>query len=353
MTSGPGRVTQSAVSHKLSLGSLQPLVDCPSGRKIAGNKSNFPILKGLSVYHLTVKPGCFREPHWHANADELGYCLAGNALVTIFASGNIHAQFTISAGEMFFVPSGSLHAIENSGDTAAEFVITFSHEQPEDFGLSGFAGCLTPGVLANTWSMPAEELAGLPQSPRDIEFGRLTSRCEIPEAAGFVSPYKFAIESRAPLLANEAGSAIVARRDTWPALRNQAMYSVRIHGIGMREPHWHPETAELGYVKEGRARMTVESPGGAAETYELAPGDVYFIPRAYPHHIENLTDGEVHFLIFFDTPDVQDIGFTGAVPAFPGRVMGPTLGLTDRQLGDIPRLPADTLLVGKRNPVEP
>lgn len=352
LTSRQSRDTQAPVSHKLSLNSEPPQVDGPFGRKVAGNKANFPILKGLSVYRLTVRPGCFREPHWHANADELGYCLKGRALVTIFASGNIHAQFSISAGEMFFVPSGSLHAIENAGDTDAEFVITFSHEQPEDFGLSGFAGCLTPGVLANTWSMPVRELDGQARPNRDIEFGKLSSPGEISEAAAFVTPFKFAIESRAPLLSNEAGSAIVARRDTWPILNNQAMYSVRIHGTGMREPHWHPETAELGYVKEGRARMTVESPGGNAETYELEPGDVYFIPRAYPHHIENLTDGEVHFLIFFDTPDVQDIGFTGAVPAFPGRIMGPTLGLTEQQLDDIPRLPTDVLLVRKINPVE-
>jgi oxalate decarboxylase len=341
------------MTHKLPLGSITPQVDTPFGRKVAANKEGFPILKGLAIYRLTIRPGCFREPHWHANADELGYCLSGSALVTLFASGNIHAQFTISAGEMFFVPSGSLHAIENSGETDAEFIITFSHEQPEDFGISGFAGCLTPAVLANTWGMHVEELAGRPSSPQDIEFGRLASPSVVPEAAAFVSPFKFSIGTRAPLVANEDGSATVARRDTWPVLRNQAMYSVHIHGIGMREPHWHPETAELGFVKEGRARMTVESPGGRAETYELEPGDAYFIPRAYPHHIENLTDGEVHFLIFFDTPDVQDIGFTGAIPAFPGRVMEPTLGLNDQQLADIPRLPADLLLVGKKNPVEP
>jgi oxalate decarboxylase len=129
------------------------------------------------------------------------------------------------------------------------------------------------------------------------------------------------------------------------------MYSLRIHGVGMREPHWHPETAELGYVLQGRARMTVKSPGGAAETYELNPGDCYFIPRAYPHHVENLDDGEVRFLIFFDTPDVQDIGFTGAIPAFPPRTVGPTLGLTSGQLAEIPKMPSDLLLVKKSNPV--
>jgi oxalate decarboxylase len=131
------------------------------------------------------------------------------------------------------------------------------------------------------------------------------------------------------------------------------MYSLRVQGIGMREPHWHPETAELGYVHTGRARMTVQDFGGNAETYELSEGDVYFIPRAYPHHIENLTDGELRFLIFFDTPDVQDIGLTGAIPAFPKRIVGPTLGLDAEQVARIPRLPSDLLLVSKVNPLDP
>jgi oxalate decarboxylase len=341
------------MSHKFPLRATEPQFCNEAGSKTSANQSNFPILERLSVYRLVINEGCFREPHWHANADELAYCLRGEALVTIFASGNQHSQFTISEGEMFFVPSGQLHSIENVGRGSAEFVICFSHELPEDFGLSGFAGCLTPSVLGNTWGLPAAEVAGVSRSPMDIQFGRDAGAAAVPEAAAFVSPYKFAIESRAPLLSAPAGSAIVARRDTWAALRRQAMYSLRLNGIGMREPHWHPETAELGYVHTGRARMTVQSPGGSAETYELAEGDIYFIPRAYPHHIENLTDGEMRFLIFFDTPDVQDIGFTGAIPAFPSRLVGPTLGLSDSQVARIPRLPADLLLVQKANPVSP
>lgn len=341
------------MSHKLSLTGTKPQFSSDCGSKIQVNKSVLPILHGLSIYRLVLNEGCFREPHWHTNADELGYCLKGDALVTIFANGNQHSQFTITAGEMFFVPSGSLHAIENTGRGPAEFLLTFSHEMPEDFGLSGFAGCLTPNVLGNTWGLPAAEISGVTQSPRDIQLGRTAGPVQIPESAGFASPYKFAIESRAPLISGPDGSAIVARRDTWPALKHQAMYSLRVQGIGMREPHWHPETAELGYVHTGHARMTVQSPGGAAETYKLQAGDIYFIPRAYPHHIENLTDGELRFLIFFDTPDVQDIGFTGAIPAFPPRITGPTLGLSPEQMDRIPRRPSDTLLVSKINPLDP
>ncbi len=340
------------MSHKLSLTATKPQFSNDCGSKIAVNQSTLPILKGLSIYLLTINEGCFREPHWHANADELAYCLKGHVLVTIFSSGNLHSQFTIAEGEMFFVPSGSLHTIENTGKGAAEILITFSHEMPEDFGLSGFAGCLTPAVLGNTWGLAAKDVAGVTRSPKDIFFGRSAGPVEIPDSAYYASPYKYAIESRAPLVSAPTGSAIVARRDSWPALKHQAMYSLRLQGIGMREPHWHPETAELGYVHTGRARMTVQSPGGSAETYELSEGDIYFIPRAYPHHIENLTDGEMRFLIFFDTPDVQDIGFTGAIPGFPKRIIGPTLSLTPEQVARIPRLPGDSLLVTKTNPVD-
>lgn len=41
---------------------------------------------------------------------------------------------------MFFIPSGFLHRIENldnsNGSSVAEFILAFTHELPEDFGLS-------------------------------------------------------------------------------------------------------------------------------------------------------------------------------------------------------------------------
>ncbi len=340
------------MSHRLALGQLAPQIHTASGRRTSATKANFPILDGLSISTLEIEGSCFREPHWHANADELAYCTEGTGLVTLFASGNVHAQFTIGAGEMFFIPSGALHAIENTGTSPVKFVIVFSHESAEDFGLSGFAGCLSESVLGNTWGLAEHALDGVTRSSMDIQFGRLAAQPAVPETATYPSPYKFAIETRSPLLGNVHGSAIVARRDTWPVLRKQAMYSLRLEGSGMREPHWHPETAELGYVLQGHARMTVQSPGGTAETYELHPGDIYFIPRAYPHHIENLGGGEIRFLIFFDTPDVQDIGFTGAIPAFSDGLVAPSLSLTPEQCALIPRLPADLLIVPRANPVE-
>ena len=78
---------------------------------------------------------------------------------------------------------------------------------------------------------------------------------------------------------------------------------------------------------------------------------MYFIPRAYPHHIENINDETTHFLVFFDQATGGDIGYTGALTAFPSRIVVPTLKAPGGVLPPIPNTPDDLLLVKKANPV--
>lgn len=311
------------------------------------------MLDGLSLAELVVQPGAFREPHWHANANELTYCRRGASLVTVFSDGNLHDAFTIGAGEMFFVPSGYLHSIENTGEEPAEFLAAFTHESPEDFGISGAVGCMSPSVMGNTWGISTSAVEHLRYSPQDLVFAHTEGAPEIPAYAHFSNHYKYAVEAAAPLINNANGTVRVARKQFWPVLDGIAMYSVRIGGAGMREPHWHPRTSEMGYVESGRARMTLLSPGGKVDTYYLSPGDMYFIPQAYPHHIENLEGEETHFLIFFNQPMPLDIGFTGGLPTFPKRIVAPTVGCTMESLPKIPEYPSDLLLVKKVNAVAP
>lgn len=335
--------------HSVSLNKLTPGDHTPFGIRRRLNKTNWPILQDLAIYQITIEPRCFREPHWHPNCNELGYCLNGAGLVTIFSSGNLHDTFVVEKGDLFFVPSGSIHSIENVGEERAEFVLAFTNEDPEEFGISGSVGCMSLEVLGNTWGRKAKELNAVTRSLEDAVFARSTAAAEI--SATVANHYKFQLESLPPTIMNEFGFLKAARKDTWPVLRNIAMYSLQIHGNGMREPHWHPECAEMGYVLRGCARMTIKNPGKAADTYRLEPGDVYFIPPAYPHHIENLTDDGLHLLIFFSNPEVPDIGYTGAIPAFPFHLIESVLGVKDGHIPCPPDLLADALIVEKINSV--
>jgi oxalate decarboxylase len=95
--------------------------------------------------------------------------------------------------------------------------------------------------------------------------------------------------------------------------------------------------------------MTILDPDGGTDTYELGPGDVYFVPRAYPHQIEVLSEEEVHFLVFFDQPTPGDIGYRAAGSAYSREVLAATLGIPVDALPALPFTPEDPLIVPRRN----
>jgi oxalate decarboxylase len=313
---------------------------------------NFPILSGLSIKRVLVNPGAMRTPHWHANANELTYCLSGASLVSVLDSGSRFSSFTVSAGEMFHIDSGSLHHIENIGDEVAEFIIAFRSERPEDFGLAGAFGAMTDAVLGNTYGLEASDFAGSRRDTTDRPLAAREGDPVVPSTAHFSDPHKFDVKSQSAPISIAVGSARLARVQFWPALKDLSMYSLRIREDGMREPHWHPITAEMGYVHRGLARMTLMDPDGSVDTWYLKEGDVYFIPRAYPHHIEVVGSNDIHFLIFFDQPTPGDIGYRASVSAYSREVLAATF---NTHIADLPAFPftnSDPLIVPRVNPVD-
>jgi oxalate decarboxylase len=312
----------------------------------------FPILKGLSIKRLLINPGAMRTPHWHANANELTYCVSGTALVSVLDNGSQFASFVVRAGEMFHIDSGSLHHIENIGPDTAEFIVTFRNERPEDFGLGAAFGAMTDAVLGNTYDLPASDFAAIRRSTTDHALARRDGDPDVPATAYFDDPHKFSVEAMVPPISSAVGTNRPARRQYWPALKDLSMYSLRIREDGMREPHWHPITAEMGYVDKGGARMTVMNPGGELDTWYLRQGDVYFIPRAYPHHIEVFDAPEMHFCIFFDQPTPGDIGYRASISAYSREVLAATFDTHIDDLPDFPFTKTDPLLVNRLNPLD-
>lgn len=336
-------------SHLFPLSKLQPQVSMQGGFRLSATKRNFPSLKGMSFYKLGLNPKGVREPHWHANADELGYCLKGQVLVSIYATKNTRVQFLVCEGEAFFVPSGSLHAIENATDTPVELILQFSHEEPEDFSLSSSFGMFSNAVLGNTWDVSGDVFSSF---QRSLQPTFITIQDHFPEvcpAARYDSPYRYSLAKAGPMIMNTGGAAKIAREDVWPIVKKQALYSLVLTSKGMREPHWHPETAELGYVHQGRGRMSILSPSGSVDTYEMSAGDIYFIPKAYPHHIENLHEEDLQLFIFFDQGMPGDIGFTASVKSYSDKMLASALNSPPDFFAGLPTYYEDRFIVEKVN----
>jgi oxalate decarboxylase len=209
--------------------------------------------------------------------------------MTIFSPGAGHDTFTVDPGEIVYVPKGYLHHIENINHGETKFAIAFNHESPEDIGISG------------------------------------SSRSNINND---VTTYQL-------------GSA-----NNFGILSGLACYLLTLKPKGIREPHWHPNAAELDYVISGRSRMTIFSPGDKVDTFEVGPGEIVFIPSAYFHYIENVNASEdMQFAVFFNHERPEDIGISGAFGAYSNEVLGSIFGLQPKILDALPKYQEDLFVV--------
>lgn len=343
-----------ASRHVRSLLHVEPAYQGELGSVRRITADEFPMLRRMAIKRLVLAPGAIREPHWHANADELAYCLSGELLVSVLDTADVFGRFTISAGEMFHIATGSLHTIENVGDNDAELIILFSNERPEDFTLQAAFGAMSDAVLGNTFTLPAGDFAPIRRDTSSARYlVKRSGPAEVPASAAFPDPHKFSIAGQTPPIDFPYGTAQLARAQFWPALRHLSMYSIDVRENGMREPHWHPDTAEMGYVHKGRARMSILDPDGSVDTYLLEPGDTYFIPRSYPHQIEVLSEEDIHFLVFFDQPTPEDVGYRAATSSFSKEVLAATFGVAPDAVPPLPLTPVDPLIVPRVNDLDP
>ena len=313
---------------------------------------SFPILKRMSIKRIRLEPGAIREPQWNVNANQLAYVVSGTVLVSILANADAFSSFVVTAGQMYHVESGAIYHIENVGEDVAEIIAALRSGRPRHFSLQNSFTAMTDAVLGNTYDLPASAFDAFDRHGA-TQLVRRQGAARIPDTAGLPNANLFDLGGQLAPLSYPYGSAKLARKQYWAALEDLSMYSLTIGGTGMREPHWHPVTAELGYVHRGHGRMTVLDPDGTLDTYELSPGQVYFIPRAYPHHIEALEDDGIHFLIFFDQPTPGDIGYRATASAFSREVLSAAFGVAERALPRFPFTPVDPLIVGRRNPRDP
>ncbi|MER5175441.1 MAG: cupin domain-containing protein [Candidatus Nitrosocosmicus sp.] len=317
----------------------------------------------MVTYLLRLKNGGVREPHWHPNAAELTYCVSGRAEMTIYPS-NADADsftidsftidsFTIDPGEVVFIPQGFMHDIENISNDEAKFVLAFNNERPTTIGISGSVGSMPNRVMNKTFGIkpPNTFFNGFNNnSPIDIVIGsKPTNMLEpVSPITKIPNSHKFDVQGIAPQIQTAGGTVAKANASSFPILSGSRMsfFSLIMNPGAIREPHWHPNASELGYILDGTARLIVLSPYGIVDTFEVGPGEIYFIPAAFFHYIENLDSNKrTHFALFFGSDLPGDIGIYGMLSAYSNDVSGASFNLDPAYFNNLPRLTEDVLVV--------
>lgn len=332
--------------HTFNLEAIKPQSVCNGGTRSIANADNFHILKGMSLYSLHLDKGGVREPHWHPNAVELGYCLTGRAIMTIFSPGAGHDTFTVDAGEIVFVPRGYLHHIENFYEGETKFAIAFNHEKPEDIGISGATGSMSDRVLGHTFGVDSQYFDKFNKSSHDILItSKSATTTTMPTYNKAPNRHKLNLKGTPPLVQTKGGSASFAAANNFEILYGLACAILTLKPKGIREPHWHPNAAELDYVVSGRARMTIFSPGDSIDTFEVGPGEIVFIPPAYFHYIENIGGDDMQFAVFFSHERPEDLGISGSFGAYSNEVLASVFGVQSTLLNSLPKYQEDLFIV--------
>lgn len=330
--------------HLFHLSQTSPQKSYEDGCRIDSGKELFPVLQGMSLSHLTLNARGYREPHWHPNAHELGYCLQGNALMTIFSPGAGHDTFTIEPGVLTFVPMGYLHHIENLGDEPVKMLLCFNHEMPEELNLSSTLGNIPLQALGDTFQLKASFFEGLRHSLNPRFVGKSDWKVE-QQLSWKTNRFKKDIEAIQPQIKNKGGAVRLNNASLMPSLEDLTMYSLRLEPKGVREPHWHPNAHELNYLVEGHARISLLSPGEMVDDFEMKGGDVSFLPKGYYHYIENLGDTPLHFAIFFNHSTPSDIGLSGCLGAYPNELLASLFKVPPTYFSPLPKYQEDLFVV--------
>jgi len=158
------------------------------------------------------------------------------------------------------------------------------------------------------------------------------------------SKHKFSLPKDATVKDCPAGSRILASSLTIPHLHGLAMATITLKKNGIREPHWHPNAAELTYCLFGRVLITLFGPGNDLETFTLDAGEVVYIPMGVIHHLENIYDGETQLVLGYDHDAPEDLDLSFSVASMPAHAVAKTLSVTEAQLADSLRDETDVFI---------
>ncbi|MAJ48050.1 MAG: hypothetical protein CBC35_12415 [Planctomycetes bacterium TMED75] len=279
-------------------------------------------LKGMtrmSLLELHLNPGGLARPMWHANAAMTGYCTGGEVLVTIHGPGQSD-QFGVRSGEIFNVPQGSIHSLENHSSDDVSLRCTLNHGQPETLTLSSSVAATSHEALQSTLSADSEFAQAL---LKGSEAGGMLGMLKNPTTVkpSFTHHLKFNIEGSDKVVDVRGGYLQDGMKGNFPALQGGGILGFGVNPGGAVEPHWHPNSDELVYITKGRVKVMLLSPDGTIERAEAGPGEGFYAPTSYFHSIEQSGSESAVGIAFFNNPDMVYMGLGEAIGAFSDDVL--------------------------------
>lgn len=158
-------MTSSAISFKYELEKKEPRVG-PGGITRGASVHEFPVSTGIAGVSMRLQPGAMRELHWHANAAEWAYIVAGYCRTTIIHPDGTTYTDSFGPGDVWYFPKGYGHVIQGIGPGECHFILIFDNgnfSEDHTFSITDFIAHVPAAVAAQSLGITEEEVAQLPK----------------------------------------------------------------------------------------------------------------------------------------------------------------------------------------------
>jgi oxalate decarboxylase family bicupin protein len=289
---------------------------------------------------MRLDHGVIRELHWHKEA-EWAYVISGSVRVTALDYEGGTYLDDLSAGDLWYFPSGVPHSLQGLSPNGTEFLLIFdsgSFSEESTFLLTDWLAHTPKSVISKNFHLPPEIFAHIPQSEKYIFQGSQPGTVdeEFPKGKYVKkSTQVFTHHMLAQEPKNTTGGQVrITDSKNFPISLTVAAAHVIIEPGALREMHWHPNADEWSFFLRGRARVTVFGAEGNARTFDYEPGDVGIVPRNMGHFVENIGDEPIEMLEIFRADEFRDFSLFQWLGETPQRMVADTLFAGDKEAGD-------------------
>jgi oxalate decarboxylase len=300
----------------------------------------FPVLASMAIRSEQLDPGALQAPHWHPEAGEVHYVMAGQGTATVLSPGHEYASFELRPGSVSFFPRGHYHFVHNTGDEPMQVLAAFTHETPTQFSAGDVFGFVPKPIQAQVLGVPAADFPDLPaptSRPVVPQVPAAAAR-EADQSATPPAPYTLNLDGIEPAVF-EGGTVTNVRGKEFARLDGICFLPLYVEARGVREPHWHPNAAELIYIVSGEAEIGLVGPDDVRETFTIGPGDLAFFPMNWFHYVASSGTEPLDSIVYLSHAAPTRIDLSDMVAFLPREVTAASVGLETTAFNALPDRP--------------
>jgi oxalate decarboxylase len=166
-----GKSVESPIRYTFKMGAMAPTKKTSGGEVRIVDSRNFPASKNVAAALVTIKPGGMRELHWHPNASEWQFYLAGKGRMTIYMPPGRARTMDFNANDVGYVPPVAGHYIENTGDTDLVFLEMFKADQYMDFSMNNWIRRLPLEIVTSHLNIDETTIKKIPAENQAVIAG--------------------------------------------------------------------------------------------------------------------------------------------------------------------------------------